>query len=169
MAKLLATLLIGGAGAVAAIVLVGSNDDEGSVVPAVPAEAQDAYFVGSRLGGFALTEILVPPEGAGDSTSFIYGDCEPSGDAGCAPPLEIQTWDICDRFPDGSSSAALVDLRGAKGEYAPDEGRAEVYTGSKAAVIFSDPELSERAVDELRPVGAQQRSSTLAPPNTRAC
>jgi hypothetical protein len=168
MAKLavLATVV---AVAGAAIVLIGSDDDAGSSVTAAPAEAHDAYFVGSSFGDLLLTEVLVPPNGAGDSTSFIYGDCEPAGDAGCAPPLEVQTWGICDRFPAAADVSRLKGVRGALAEFDPGEERAEVYTGTKAVVIFGDADLTRRAVDELRPAGAQQASLELPPPNARAC
>jgi hypothetical protein len=139
-------------------------------VTAVPAEAQDAYFVGLSFRDLPLAEVLVPPSGAGNSTSFIYGDCEPAGDAGCAPPLEIQTWSICDRFPDPPARSRLVDVRGAKAEFDPDEGRVEIYTGSKAAVIFADdPDLAKGAAEELKPFDAPGASVALAPPNARAC
>jgi hypothetical protein len=154
----------------AAIVLIGSDDDAGSSLTAVPDDAQDAYFIGSSFRDLPLTEVLVPPNGAGDSTSFIYGDCEPAGDAGCAPPLEIQTWGICDRFPKAPPVSRLTGLNGALVEFAPGEERAEVYTGTKAVVIFSgDADLARSAIDELRPAGAQQPSPELPPPNARAC
>jgi hypothetical protein len=168
MAKL-AALAVVMAVAGAAIVLIGSDDDAGSSVSAVPAEARDGYFVGSSFRDLPLTEVLVPPNGAGDSTSFIYGDCELAGDAGCAPPLEIQTWDICDRFPATARVSRLTGLRGALAQFAPGEERAEVYTGTKAVVIFGDADLARRAIDELRPAGAQQASPELPPPNARAC
>ena len=40
------------------------------------------------------------PPGGGGSNAYIsaYGTCTPpAGDGGCAPPLQIQTWDACRR------------------------------------------------------------------------
>lgn len=43
--------------------------------------------------------------------SLIYGDCEASSDAGCAPPLEIQTWPACERNAGTYEKAVRPRLR----------------------------------------------------------
>jgi hypothetical protein len=51
-------------------------------------------------------------------TTFLYGDCTPTGDSGCPLPLEIQVWPACERDP--------VQLNAARGaedqsDLGPDE------------------------------------------------
>jgi hypothetical protein len=148
---------------------IGGTSESISSPSEVPAEAKGAYFVGYEFSGFPLAGVLVPPNGAGNSTSFIYGDCEPSGDSGCAPPLELQTWSICDRHPNDEARSRLTSLRGAKADFAPGESRVEIYTDSKSVVIFSDVAgLAERAAKNVEPFATPRTSSDLTPPNARA-
>jgi hypothetical protein len=106
-----------------------------------------AYYVGDELAGLPLTDISrvcnepYPGEPVrGNYVSFIYGDCTPGTDSGCAPPLEVQTAPACERnaslysphFP-----RKRLRLRGVPGAYfAPLDERLELYTGDATVVIF---------------------------------
>jgi hypothetical protein len=122
-ARLAATALAGvllagcGGGDNATGQAIGGASESISSPSELPAEARGAYFVGFEFSDFPLAGVLVPPNGAGNSTSFIYGGCEPAGDSGCAPPLEVQTWSICDRYPDAEARSRLTSLRGAEAEF----------------------------------------------------
>jgi hypothetical protein len=131
----------------------------------IPPQAAGAYYVGPSFEDLPLTDVLVPPGGAGDSTSFIYGDCEPPDEGGCAPPLEIQTWSICDRLPSGSARSDLVSFRGAKALFDPAEEQAEIYAGRKTIVIFATQrELRRHAAKRVQPAGEQADSADLPSP-----
>ena len=65
------------------------------------------YFLGQDFESLPLTDTSYschrptpPSDGIAreDLVSFIYGDCTPGDEGGCAPPLEIQTWPACDRW-----------------------------------------------------------------------
>lgn len=144
------------------------NDDWGKPGPGsvdVPTEARDAYFVGSEFAGLPLERALVPPNGAGESTSFIYGDCEPPAEGGCAPPLEIQTWSSCDRPRQPGSQP----FRGAQAIFSPRGAQVEIQTGSDIVVVFADNfDLAERAADEVRHAESSSTITDLAPPDRQA-
>ena len=108
-----------------------------------------------------MTKLPAPQAGL---DAMHYGECEPAGDAGCAPPLEIQSWSICDRFPAPPNVSRLTGLEGALVEVDPAEERTEVYTGGTAVVIFGHADLTRRAVRTLRPAGQEQASRELPPP-----
>jgi hypothetical protein len=147
----------------------GSTAQSISSPSQLPAEARGAYFVGYRFSDFPLLGVLVPPDGAGNSTSFIYGGCVPSGDGGCAPPLEVQTWSICDRYPNAQARSRLIPWRGARAEFARRESRIEIYTGRRTVVIFSDnADLARRAAETVKPFDRPRTGSNLAPPDVLA-
>jgi hypothetical protein len=59
---------------------------------AVAAERPDRpYWLGSEHDGLRLSATL--------PRSYIYGDCDPGPDSGCAPPLEVQHHASCARNP----------------------------------------------------------------------
>ncbi len=74
----------------------------------VPANFR-VYSLGSSFDGLPLTAVLrqcedpgldasIGVDARGNSTSYIYGDCElPMGEGGCAPPLEVQVRPACER------------------------------------------------------------------------
>ncbi len=112
------------------------------------------YYVGGEFEGLPLTAI----SGTSPRLTFVYGDCEPSGDdGGCAPPLEVQVWPIDRRAP-GVISDMLecqkVTVRGAQGAFygGPD---LDLYVGDHTVVIFAESrEMALRAAEVLRTVDA---------------
>lgn len=125
------------------------------------------YYVGDAFASLPLSavlrrkEISVPAEPiAADTVSFVYGDCTPSGDSGCSPPLEVQVWPACVRSladyeltPGKPMEAERLIIRGAPA--ARIAGRLEVYTGDATVVVFANrpPDLV-RAANALVPVNS---------------
>jgi len=93
--------------------------------------------------------------------SYIYGACEPraTGDTGCSPPLEIQTWPACQRsLSDYSFEGSplphemLPSERGAQVASFEDGMRLEVYTGASTVVVFANqPAVALKVLSLLRP------------------
>ncbi len=139
------------------------------------------YYGGASLAGEPLTAILrrhglpYPGEAIQPNTvAFIYGDCLPEGDTGCAPPLEVKTWPACRRNP------AVYDLppdetltvRGVPAAFYEDATRLELSTGRVTVVLYGSGrrELLEAAAG-LEPVNASARTedgSEASPVDTAA-
>lgn len=76
--------------------------------------------------------------------SFVYGDCRPTGEVGCASPLEVQNWPACVRSRSAISHVGLpnpqaMSVRGVPATYleeAPGAARLELTTGRTTVVIF---------------------------------
>ena len=129
------------------------------------AEAFDAfpiYSVGASAGSLPL-EFSGPGPGSGEEIgrawSFVYGSCEATDDSGCAPPLEIQNWSICTRFPALYSGEANTKTIGNV-ETLRAGGGLDVYTGRSTVVIFGRDAV--RLVRSLTPVNRANRE--LRPP-----
>jgi hypothetical protein len=119
------------------------------------------YSLGSDFDGFSLSishrecDLPNPNEVASlipgsylrsNFVSFAYGDCQPAPDADspdCSPPLEIQSWPICER---NASSYPLPQWAGI-----PELPRAPTEFRDVPAALF----------DEVMRVG-EQSSSTLS-------
>ena len=138
---------------------IGCGSEEGPVSSEqINQAAAESFWVGNEFRGLELTEVLVPREGAGSSTSFIYGTCEPAGEGGCAPPLEIQTWGVCSRLPPPKRVDALKRIRGVLASLDRRSPQIELYTASGTVVVFADTYKDARAAtDQLR-----QRDEPLA-------
>ncbi len=99
---------------------------------------------------------------AGDSfeDGFIYGTCQPTYDAGCAPPLVIQVWPACIRNPALYAAAGSMGIpsepatvRGVPSAYFEDGERLEIQTGVSTIAIFgSDKAEVTRAAEALKGV-----------------
>lgn len=146
---------------VALLAVAGCGGSEREPSSAVPPQS---YHLGDEFDGLPLSDVLPPAQGAGGSTSFIYGDCQPSGsDGGCAPPLEVQTWIECSRPPRVPESR-LEEVRGALVETDPREARVEVFTGTNTVVIFGTAERASAAVQELRQRDDAEALARFEPP-----
>lgn len=134
-----------------------------------PAEAQAKskfrlYYLGDSFHGLPLTDVTSGPGGApGRRTwSFIYGDCDPGGgDGGCAVPLEVQNWGVCERHPAlyPGQTPKPFSFRGAKAGHI---NGFSIYTGRTTVVIFG--RLAEQAAKSLRVVGSREVSQRLPAP-----
>ncbi|MDQ5821963.1 MAG: hypothetical protein M3540_11035 [Actinomycetota bacterium] len=126
---------------------------------------------GEKLDGIPLTAVTRRNDRA-KYVSFIYGDCIPVADTGCAPPAEIQVWPACVRnlslyaryrnapVPDP------VTIRGTTAAYFEDGRRLEVQTRDSTVVIFgASHEVVSAAASTLRGVNvADPATGALAPP-----
>ena len=148
----------------------GDSGDETQTVPEDVASAPaESFYLGEEFDGLPLTTVLAPPTGSGDSTSFIYGHCEPpAGEGGCAPPLEVQTWPLCGRAPQVPIKQ-LDHVRGALVESDPRESRVEVLTGESTVVIFGSAKRAAAAVDELRQRDDADALTSFEPPSLDDC
>lgn len=96
------------------------------------------YYLGDSYGALPLTFAgLGAGSGKNRAWDFIYGDCTPAdGEGGCAPPLDVQNWSICTRFPAlyPGPTPKTSPLHGAETVRAG--GGLDIYTGRTTVVIF---------------------------------
>lgn len=134
-----------------------------------PRSRDPLVFAGERVEGLLLTAVLRRSHPV-EYVSFVYGDCTPEGDAGCAPPVEIQVWPACRRhlaLYDSFSGPDLdrVIVRGVPGAVLDRGTRLELQTGRSTIVVFAESrQRLSRIAAELRPVDARSASSALLPP-----
>jgi hypothetical protein len=162
-AAVLAGLVLAGATGSAARARASSVDleDDGSRDPLV--------FAGDRTEGIPLTAVLRRSDSA-EYVSFVYGDCIPDSDAGCAPPVEIQVWPACRRhlaLYDRSSGRDIdrVTVRGVPGAFLDRGTRLELQTGRSTVVLFADDrQRLTRIAEDLRPLDSRTASGDPLPP-----
>jgi hypothetical protein len=129
----------------------------------------EIFSAGPEVAGLPLTatvrrcDTAVPAyEAPANRITYIYGTCEiPEGEAGCAPPLEVQTWPACQRNKGGytfeGEPLPYRELSRRGGAEVVEfnfelESRIEVYTKSSTVVIFADDrDLALKAVELLTP------------------
>jgi hypothetical protein len=172
----------GGASLLVAMALAGSGpagDEPSSRFTLAQARAfRDfpLYFAGDRVDGIELVAVLRRDDTA-SYVSFVYGDCTPGDDAGCAPPAEIQVWPACLRHPalyGGSQPKApdveQITIRGVPAASLEDGMRLEIQTGRSTVVVFADsPARALRIAGALRSVNSFVPAGTALPqPDPRA-
>jgi hypothetical protein len=120
-----------------------------------------AYYLGDAFRGLPLTKTLRvcnkphPQEPVrGNYIAYIYGDCVPGSDSGCAPPVEVQSAPACERKLSRRNRrrARAHKVRGVPALQFPGEPRLELFTGDAAVVIFG------RTRVEVRKAAAALRS-----------
>jgi hypothetical protein len=120
-----------------------------------------AYYLGDTFRGHALTKTLrvcnkplswEPVRG--NYISYIYGDCVPGTDSGCAPPVEVQSSPACERRPSRRTQrrARKHKVRGVPAVQFPGEAQLELFTGDATVLIFG------RTTAEVRKAAAALRS-----------
>jgi hypothetical protein len=142
----------------------------------------DSFSLGTSFEGLVLTAQLrrcdaprFPDPFRANYISYVYGDCDPlegvgpdypadqvTPDVGCAPPLEGQSWPVCERNParyqadlppDLAAAAAPTERLSVRGVPAAvyDDGQVlEVYAGTTTIAIFGDDlEQMKRAAQLL--------------------
>jgi hypothetical protein len=124
------------------------------------------YNAGNRVDGLPLVAVMRRDDTA-RYVSFVYGDCAPGDEGGCAPPAEIQVWPACRRNlalytgsrPD-TPAAEQTTIRGVPAVSLDDGTRLELQTGGSTVVVFSDSRARAlgvagalRAVDGSIPAG----------------
>jgi hypothetical protein len=103
----------------------------------------ELFSAGYSVDGVPLTAVLRRDDTA-TYVSFVYGDCEPESDAGCAPPAEVQVWPACRRslaLYDGEAAGSpvpeRVHVRGVPGAFFDRGTRLELETGRSLVVVFA--------------------------------
>jgi hypothetical protein len=115
------------------------------------------YWAGERLDDFPLAAVLLREDTA-RYVSFVYGDCEASGDAGCAPPAEVQVWPSCLRslalYDDPRARVGPIEpttLRGVPAALFDDGTRLELESDRVTVVVFAQTRSSAlRVASALR-------------------
>jgi hypothetical protein len=104
------------------------------------------YYAGAafeRLPLIAVHRIDAPEvpdeEVRRDDVSFLYG-CTPTSDGGCSPPVQIQIWNACERYPAvyATEPDETVLVRGVPAAFYENSTRLELYSGLVTIVIFGD-------------------------------
>jgi hypothetical protein len=113
------------------------------------------YYLGDSFRGLPLTEVDVSRAFGYRNWTFIYGECTPvdGSEPSCSPPLQIQNWSICARFParyagQAGRAPATVRVHGARTLRAG--GGTDLYTGRTAVVLFGGAQDS--VIRSLRPL-----------------
>ena len=120
----------------AALLLVG-----GVSAGRAPARGLPALFAGDSVDELPLTAVL--RSGDPGYVSFVYGDCEASDDAGCAPPVEVQVWPACRRhlglYERGPPAPPVEHgvVRGVPAAFLDDGTRIELQTAMATVVVFA--------------------------------
>jgi len=119
------------------------------------------YWAGHKLGKLPLTGVARASEHFGEDFTFLYGTCVGSGDEGsCAPPMEIQITNLCNRLPKDLGIHHLTGrLRGAltsAAEAGADNGGAlSLYVQGATITIYGwNRKLDLEAVSALRGANA---------------
>lgn len=127
------------------------------------------YGLGEQFAGHQLNAITrrhyaprlrgeLRPPGEVNFVGFKYGDCTPSGDSGCAAPIEVQVWPACERnlssYSLGPGLGPLpherFTVRGVPAAQFEMDGRVELYTGAVTVVIFAAPPVARDAAEAVR-------------------
>jgi hypothetical protein len=133
------------------------------------------FDAGERVNGLPLTEVL-HRSGPAQHVSFVYGDCTPADDGGCAPPVEIQVWPACrrnlhlyDGGPPGTPLPERTTVRGAPAAFFEDGQRLELQTSRSTIVVFATSRARALGVaGALRAVGKPYDGARLPPPDPGA-
>ncbi len=118
------------------------------------------YYAGDSFEELPLVAVQRDVTGFSNDVGFIYGTCQPTYDAGCAPPLVIQVWPACIRNPALYAAAGSMGIpsepatvRGVPSAYFEDGERLEIQTGVSTIAIFgSDKAEVTRAAEALKGV-----------------
>jgi hypothetical protein len=106
------------------------------------------YNLGDSFQGYPLVAVLrthvtnpVDPEVTKirpNYVSFIYGDCLPLDDSGCAPPLEIQISPACLFTPSdiGLPDSGRTTVRGVNASFYEDGAKLVFVTGNSTVTIY---------------------------------
>jgi len=144
---------------VASVAFVATARDDGRPPAGAARSGAGAYWLGAAFDGLPLT--------SSTGGSYIYGDCTPGPDSGCAPPLEVQNASTCARNP-LAIDVLPADLRhvrgGAIAARYPGNGT-DLASGRYTVTIFTDTSARETAaVAQLRRRSDQAPAPRLAAP-----
>lgn len=99
---------------------------------------------------------------------LVYGRwIDPPDEGGCAPPLQIHNYSVCDRWAGVRNPARqpLYNLRGAKARLGKaGERRMDIFTGRTTVTLSEEPNLVRPAALVLRPVDEAKGPARLPHP-----
>lgn len=152
-----------------AVGLAGGNSSLAGEAPR-SADVPQLFDAGPAVDGLPLTAVL-RREDTG-SVSFVYGDCSPGDEAGCAAPAEVQVWPACRRSLASyerdarSPTPERTVVRGVPAGFFDGGMRLEIQTGSATVVVFGDSRArAARVAAALASVdGAVSPGQPLPPP-----
>lgn len=121
------------------------------------------FWLGPSFDGLPLTS---QDSGSNVAETYIYGDCTPPPDGGCAPPAAVQNRTTCERnvvaLDVVPSSVRLVRGGGIAAWY--ERGSVDVATGRTTATIFASTSArAARAVRALRHESQSEPKPMSAP------
>lgn len=161
----------------AAVVLAAAAPAGGSGAPGRLLDGLELYDAGGAVGGHPLSAVL-RRDTPMPYVAFVYGDCSPSGDTGCAPPAEVQVWPACRRnlalyrASEHGVGPPLeqATVRGAPAAFLDAGTRLELQTGRVTVVVFARSRAEvERVAAALRAVdGSVAPGRPLPPPSPGA-
>ena len=121
------------------------------------------YNLGASFDGYPLVAVLrthvtspVDPEVTKirpNYVSFIYGDCLPVADTGCAPLLEVQVSPACSYTPADIDlpDSGVADVRGVRAVFYEEGAKIVLVTGRSTVAIYGGSrEQVVRAARALR-------------------
>jgi hypothetical protein len=128
------------------------------------------FDAGDRVDGVPLSAVLRRNDSA-DFVSFVYGECTPDDDAGCAPPAEVQVWPACRRNlhlyeprRPGTPEVERTTVRGVPAAFLEDGLRVELQASRSTIVVFGDSHARVLHVAAaLRPLGSEASGPLPAP------
>lgn len=158
----------GSTAALAALTLMGSGASGGARARAL--DDLVVYSAGERVDGLPLAAVL-RRDGTASHVSFIYGDCTAGGDAGCAPPAEVQVWPACRRNLGLYASEAPLrpaveptTIRGVPAAFFDDGTRLELQAGRSTVVVFASSRVRVlRMAQALRSADGSVRAGGALP------
>lgn len=107
------------------------------------------YWLGPSFGDWKLSSAAAPPSPSSPA-SFIYGDCTPESDSGCAPPLEVQITPLCPHLRSATSNP-VWHRRRVRGAPVGRFGGPVLFSRRAQVKVFApDEETALRALGRLR-------------------
>ena len=163
------TWALAGACTSAALMLAGGVSAGGA-----PAHRPPALVAGDAVDGLPLTEVLRGSDAG--YVSFVYGDCEASDDAGCAPPLRCRFGLLAGGTSASTGTRAAARPLSSASRYEAFLQRssttarsARAQTGRSTAVVFAGRGIALRVAAALAPRTARSRPAwrSLRPSRAR--
>jgi hypothetical protein len=153
-----------------------------SVTDARDFDGFPTYYLGESFAGLPLTTIIrdvvnddpsSPHPTGRDGFLFIYGDCEPKGEQGCAVPLAVRVTPRCYAPPElyptylKTDPPRLLDGGAVAQKIA---GQEHIWTHEVVVTFSGGEELHDEAIAALEPLNQPAlRKPVLASPDANQC
>jgi hypothetical protein len=114
-------------------------------------DAYPLYWPGDRFEKWPLTHVDVVNT---PYALFVYGNCETSGNAGCAPPLQLQIAGLCDHLDEAARNPIWKERRIRGAPVGMFDGAPVLFTDRVQIKVYrgqgSDRDTALRALRVLR-------------------